>query len=42
MWKGALQKAGIIDGTVKEKKSPPRVFVNDKVSVLPNRFFPSL
>ena len=30
MWKGALQKAGIIDGaTAKEKKSAPRVTVND-------------
>ena len=29
MWKGALQKAGIIDGTAKEKKSLPKIFIND-------------
>jgi hypothetical protein len=29
MWKGALQKAGIIDGTAKEKKAPPKIHIND-------------
>ena len=29
MWKGALLKAGIIDGTAKEKKSLPKIFIND-------------
>ena len=29
MWKGALQKAGIIDGTAKEKKAPPTIHIND-------------
>ena len=30
MWKGALQKAGILDGAAaKEKKAAPRVIVNE-------------